>query len=139
MTRARTITLGILTGALSLATVAYGATPTPLSGGIAGQVKSASAVAQMGATVMLYNRYDQLIRQALTTEQGKFAFDALAPDLYSIRVILASFVPAVRRNIAVSAGSESTLQINLATLLSSVDLTSTPARGTLMTDDWKWV
>ncbi len=93
----------------------------------------------MGATVLLYNRYDQLIRQALTTEQGKFVFDALAPDLYSIRVTLASFVPAVRRNIAVAAGSESMLQINLATLLSSVDLTSTPARGTLMTDDWKWV
>jgi hypothetical protein len=93
----------------------------------------------MGATVILYNRYDQLIRQALTNDQGKFAFDALSPDVYSIRVTLASFVPALRRNIAVAAGSESQLQINLASVLSTVELTSTPSRGTLMTDDWKWV
>jgi len=103
-------------------------------------VKNAAGVAQMGATVCLYNRYDQLVRQALTTEQGKFVFDSLSPDLYSIRVTLASFVPAIRRNIAVAAGSENLLQINLANLLSSVDLvSSSPSRGTLMSDDWKWV
>ncbi len=94
----------------------------------------------MGASVLLYNRYDQLVRQALTNDQGKFVFDKLSPDLYSIRVTLASFVPALRRNIAVAAGSENLLQINLATLLSSIDLVSAgPARGALMSDEWKWV
>jgi hypothetical protein len=97
-------------------------------------------VAQMGAAVLLYNRYDQLVREALTNDQGKFVFDRLSPDLYSIRVTLASFVPALRRNIAVAAGSENLLQINLATLLSSIDLVSAgPARGALMSDEWKWV
>jgi len=94
----------------------------------------------MGATVLLYDRYDQQVRRALTNEQGKFAFDQLSPDLYSIRVSLASFVPAFRRNIAVAAGSENLLQISLANLFSTVDLISSgPSRGTLMTDDWKWV
>lgn len=94
----------------------------------------------MGATVLLFNRYDQLVQRALTNDQGKFAFDRLTPDLYSIRVSLASFVPALRRNISVVAGSESLLQINLANLFSSVDLISSgPSRGTLMSDDWKWV
>ena len=97
-------------------------------------------MAQMGATVLLYNRYDQVVRQALTNDQGKFAFESLSPDLYSIRVTLASFVPAVRRNIAVAVGTENVLEINLANLLSTVDLTASgPSRGTLMTDDWKWV
>jgi len=99
-----------------------------------------TGVVQMGATVLLYSRYDQLVRQALTNEQGKFVFDKLSPDLYSIRVTLASFVPAIRRNIAVAAGSENLLQINLATLLSSIDLVSAgPSRGALMSDEWKWV
>ena len=94
----------------------------------------------MGATVLLYNRYDQLVRQGLTNEEGKFVFDKLTPDLYSLRVTLASFVPAMRRNIAVAAGSENLLQINLATLLSSIDLVSSgPSRGALMSDEWKWV
>ena len=94
----------------------------------------------MGATVLLYDRYDQLVRRSLTNEQGKFAFDHLTPDLYSIRVTLASFVPALRRNIAVAAGSENLLEISLANLFSSVDIISSgPARGTLLSDDWKWV
>ncbi|PYT10480.1 MAG: hypothetical protein DMG59_28755, partial [Acidobacteria bacterium] len=138
--RTPSITRCVLAGALCLAPLVCAGGPAPLSGGILGEVKGGTGIAQMGATVSLYNRYDQLIRRALTNEQGKFAFDSLAPDLYSIRVTLASFVPAFRRNIAVTAGSESLLQINLATVLSTVELVSSSAsRGTLMSDDWKWV
>ena len=72
----------------------------------------------MGATVYLYNRYDELVRKGLSNEQGRFVFDALAPDLYSIRVILASFVPAERRNISVLPNSENRLDINLTSVLS---------------------
>ncbi len=116
------------------------APPAPLAGDILGQVRSGVGVAQMGAAVYLYNRYDELVRRSLTGEQGRFAFDALAPGLYSIRVVLASFVPAERRNIAVLPNSENRLDINLASVLSSVDLApSTTQRGTLMSDEWKWV
>src|SRR5580700_8963858 len=131
--------IGLLYGVLC-GVPALGAPPPQLSGGILGQVKSSAGITQMGATVLLYNRYDQLVRQALTNPEGKFVFDQLTPDLYSIRVTLASFFPAMRRNIAVAAGSENLLQINLATLLSSIDLVSSgPSRGALMSDEWKWV
>jgi len=95
---------------------------------------------KMGASVYLYNRYDELVRKGLSNEQGRFVFDALVPDLYSVRVILASFVPAERRNISVLPNSENRLDINLTSVLSSIGVTSSPASpGTLMTDDWKWV
>jgi hypothetical protein len=140
MSRVRTITLGLIAGFAILTPVARsGSLPVP-GGGIFGQVISSGNVAQMGATVLLYDRYDQLVRRALTNEEGKFVFDKLSPEIYSIRVSLASFVPAIRRNIAVAAGSENLLQINLASLFSSVDLVSSgPSRGALMSDDWKWV
>lgn len=94
----------------------------------------------MGATVLLYDRYDHIVRRALTNDEGKFAFADLLPEAYSIRVTLASFVPAIRRGIAVAAGSENVLQINLTSLFSTVELVSSgPARGALMSDDWKWV
>jgi hypothetical protein len=138
--RTLSIALGLVSGVLLLTPQARSGGPPGFSGGIFGQVKNAPGVAQMGATVLLYDRYDQLVRRALTNEQGKFAFDQLTPDLYSIRVSLASFVPAIRRNIAVASGSENLLQISLANLFSTVDLISSgPSRGTLMTDDWKWV
>ena len=131
---------GVAVLALLLEPWTVAGSPPPLSGGIYGQVKSVTGVTQMGATVLLFDHADQLVRRALTNEQGKFAFDQLSPELYSIRVTLASFVPAIRRNISVAAGSENLLQINMATLFSTVDLVASgPSPGTLMSDDWKWV
>jgi hypothetical protein len=102
-------------------------------------VKGAAGVVEMGARVLLYDRHELLIRQVLTNEQGQFAFAALSPDVYSIRVTLASFVPALRRNISVGAGTENLLQINLSGIFSTVDIMSSASHGTLMGDDWKWV
>ena len=110
-----------------------------LAGSIMGEVKSVTGVVEMGAKVLLYDRHDQLVRQVLTNEQGRFGFVALAPDIYSIRVTLASFVPAMRRNISVAAGTDSLLQINLSGIFSTVDILSSATHGTLMGDDWKWV
>jgi carboxypeptidase family protein len=134
------IALALLSGLVIAAPYGQASGVPALSGELLGQVQNSAGIAQMGATIFLYNRYDQLVRQALTNDSGKFAFDALAPDLYSIRVVLASFVPAVRRNISIAAGSESLLKINLASVLSTVELMpASAAQGTLMTDDWKWV
>jgi len=138
------VAAGLFVGLLGTATLfcspASAASLNPLAGQILGQVKDASGAAQMGASVYLYNRYDELVRKGLSNEQGRFAFDALVPDLYSIRVILASFVPAERRNISVLPNTENRLDINLTSVLSGIGVTTTPATpGTLMTDDWKWV
>ncbi len=129
----------ILAGVLCLAPEAHAGGTLVLSGSILGEVKSVAGVAEMGARVLLYDRHDQLIRQVLTNEQGRFGFAALAPDVYSLRVTLASFVPAMRRNISVAAGVDSLLQINLSGIFSTVDILSSASHGTLMGDDWKWV
>jgi hypothetical protein len=125
---------------LSLSGPAAAASPDTFSGQILGHVQDAAGVAQMGASVFLYDRYDQLVSRALTNEQGRFGFDALKPELYSLRVILASFAPAERRNISVLPNTESRLEISLSSMLSTVSL-GAPAKsqGTLMSDDWKWV
>jgi hypothetical protein len=94
----------------------------------------------MGAAVLLFNRYDVLVRQAVTNPEGQFGFDGLSADLYSIRISRPSFMPAFRRNISVLAGADSLLHINLANVLSTVDVAPAGAAlGTLMSDDWKWV
>jgi hypothetical protein len=111
-----------------------------LTGKILGEVISSGGITQMGAAVLLFNRYDVLVRQAVTDPEGRFGFDGLPADLYSIRVSRASFMPAFRRNISVLAGSQNLLRINLANVLSTVDLAPLGATaGTLMSDDWKWV
>lgn len=132
--------------AASLITVlilsAPAALPAPaskLSGSIAGYVRSVSGVPQMGATVLLFNRSERLIQQALTNERGIFGFEALKPDTYSVRVSLASFMPAAKHAILVQPGMQSLLYVDLASVLSSIELVyAAPGQGALMSDDWKW-
>ncbi|HTW63062.1 MAG TPA: carboxypeptidase-like regulatory domain-containing protein [Bryobacteraceae bacterium] len=110
------------------------------SGTIAGIVRNSSGVPQTGASVLLYNRSQRLILRAMTNQHGLFGFGLLTPDVYSVRVSLASFVPAVKQKIKVQPGMQSLLYVNMASVLSSIELVyAPPGQGALMSDDWKWV
>ncbi len=127
-------------GYLGLAATGQAASVPALAGELLGDVRNTGGIAQMGATVILYDRYDHAVREALSNETGKFVFDSLAPGPYSLRIVLASFAPLMRRNIMVAAGSESILHIHLATVLSTLELApASDAQGSLMNDEWKWV
>lgn len=128
-----------LMAAMASVPAAYPATPAKLSGSIAGFVRDSAGVPQMGASVLLFNRYERLIQRTITNERGLFGFDSLTPDLYSIQVSLASFVPAMKQKIAVQPGMQSLLYVDLASVLSSIELVyAAPGQGALMSDDWKW-
>lgn len=120
--------------------VAAAATPEKILGALTGSVRDNAGTPQMGAVVQLFNKFDRPIERTLTNTVGEFAFQALLPDVYSIRVTLSSFMPALKRNITIQPGSTSVLAISLASVLSSVELVySSPNAGALMSEDWKWV
>jgi hypothetical protein len=130
----------VIAGVFLSALAACAATESPLSGSIAGVVRNSSGVPQMGASVFLFNRSERLMKRAMTNDRGVFGFGLLTPDVYSVRVSLASFVPAVKQKIAVQPGMQSLLYVNLASVLSSIELVyAKPGEGTLMSNDWKWV
>jgi len=121
------------------APLARAVTPIKLSGSIAGFVRDSAGVPQMGASVYLFNRFERQIQRTITNERGLFGFDSLTPDLYSVQVSLASFVPAMKQKIAVQPGMQSLLYVDLASVLSSIELVyAAPGQGALMSDDWKW-
>jgi len=137
--RARSRAIGAVVGIL-VAGCAWAAPPARLSGSIVGYVTNAAGSPQMGATVLLFNGLDRLAFRALTDDYGSFLFDSLAPGSYSVRVSLASFLPALKRNIVVQPGMRSLLSINLAAVLSSIELVYSATGGNaVMSDDWKWV
>jgi hypothetical protein len=111
---------------------------TPVTGNLLGTVVDATGTPQIGASVRLFNKYDRIVARTLSAPDGKFAFAGLAPDFYSLRVSLESFVPAFRNKIAIRGGANSMLQINMATLFSSIQFGSTIPLGA-MSNDWKWV
>ncbi len=111
-----------------------------LHGSIVGFVTGPNGLAQMGATVLLLNRYGQLMHRTLTNEKGAFGFDRLLPEVYSVRVSQTSFAPASKPGVRVEPGARNFLSIQLSTLVSSIQVIGSPMVGTsLMTDDWKWV
>ncbi len=138
----RTVVSLVLAGAVYLAGAVQGqaATPFRMAGAITGFVTDAAGVPQMGAAVMLLNRQERQFERALTDERGAFRFLGLAPDLYSVKVTLAAFVPAMKKGILVQPGMASVLNVNLNTLFSSIQFAYPPIEnGTLMSDEWKWV
>jgi hypothetical protein len=120
--------------------VAQAVEPIKLSGAIGGVVTNSLGAPQMGASVVLYNRLDRAFDKVLTDERGEFRFLGLFPDLYSVRVSLATFVPALKKDILVQPGMRSILNVNLNSLFSSIQIGyPTADSGSLMTDDWKWI
>jgi Carboxypeptidase regulatory-like domain len=130
---------GLIAALVLSAPSAYSAPAIKLSGSIAGYVRNASGVPQMGATVLLFNKSERLLQRSLTNERGIFGFDSLKPESYSIRISLASFMPAVRESILVQPGMQSLLYVDLASVLSSIELVyAAPGQGALMSNDWMW-
>jgi len=109
-------------------------------GAISGQVRNAAGVGQMGAVVQVINRSERVVQRTLAGPDGWFRVEGLPPDTYSVRVTLASFVPALRNHIVVRPGVESFLQIQLSQLFSSIELVyMAPGQTGLLSEDWKWV
>lgn len=130
----------VLTGILCCAPAGIAASAPRGQGHIEGRVSGITGVPQMGATVVLLDRYDRLIQKILTDDKGNFRFPPLAADVYSVRVTLASFLPAFRRGIAVQPGMRSFLAINLTSVFSSIELLyPVTAESPFMSEDWKWV
>lgn len=139
MTDRLKIAVSLMAALVSSAPPACPATAAKLSGSIAGFVRDHTGIPQMGASVLLFNRYERLIQQSITNERGLFGFESLSPDLYSVRVSLVSFVPAMREKIAVQPGMQSLLYVDLASVFSSIELVyAAPGQGALMSEDWKW-
>src|SRR5687767_13379877 len=105
---------GLILVGTSPAGLMRGADLPTTAGTIIGVVADPGGIAQMGATVMLYNRLEKLVQKVITNERGQFGFDNLVPDTYVVRVSLGSFVPAIREGILVQPGMRSFLNINLA-------------------------
>ena len=93
----------------------------------------------MGATVLLYNRQDRVMGKSSPTSAANSSSRACSPTLLH-PVTLATFVPAMKKDILVQPGMRSVLNVNLNTLFSTIQLAYPPVdNGSLMSDDWKWV
>jgi hypothetical protein len=110
-------------------------------GSISGLVVDPAGTPQMGATVLISG--EALITAApeelLTNVSGRFVSDTLRPGLYTIRVTLAGFLPAIQQHIMVTGDRTTLLQIAVGSLLSSFEGLRKQPKQTVASDEWAWV
>ena len=77
--------------------IGHGSESSSLMGGLAGMVTDAFGVPQMGAAIEVLNSSDRVVKELRSDKFGRFEVEALAAGNYTVRVKMASFLPALRR------------------------------------------
>ena len=99
------------------------AAAAPGANKISGVVVDPAGTPQMGATVLVSS--EQLVGaspvQLLTNDRGRFSTATLPAGLYSIRVTLAGFLPAMEQHVEVNTEHATLLQIVLGSVFSTFE------------------
>ena len=135
--------LACVTGVIAMAPRAEAQGVAKVSaGGLAGEIRDASGVPQLGATVEVLSETpgNNLAHQFLTNTKGLFRSETLAPGLYTVRVTLAGFLPTLEKHVNVASNLTTVLKIRLESMFASLDeLRRPPVNGVSEPDEWKWV
>jgi hypothetical protein len=128
--------------AVAILSAAAAAQAAPSSfGKISGVVVDPGGVPQMGATVWV--TAEGLLGAApievRTNQLGAFSSDHLAPGQYSLKVILAGFLPGLERHVKVSSNFTTLVRIELNTMFASLDRLRRHSDAQTDPDEWKWV
>lgn len=111
-------------------------------GKLSGTVVDPAGIPQMGATVALSlnDLANTSVLRLLTNDKGSFLAARLAPGLYTIRVTLAGFLPAMERNVRIEPNLTTILKIEMGTIFSSLDTLRRKGKGEQTdADEWAWV
>ena len=124
---------------LSLSAPALRAAPN--SGNISGVVLDPNGTAQMGATVLISSQqlFNTSQIELLTNERGRFSTSSIPAGLYTVKVTLAGFLPAMEQNIKVSDQRTTLLEVMLGSVFSSFGKLRQQPNQKVAKDDWTWV
>src|SRR4030095_996243 len=124
----KTTILAVLLTCLSL--IALGPVTT---GSLSGTVSDANNAVVAGATLTVVNNTTGAERTAISSSSGTFDFQALQPGTYTVTVEAAGFRKAVAREIVVSVGSNSEINIPLEVGPAGETVTVTTAQEVINT------
>jgi hypothetical protein len=114
----------------------------PSTGSISGVVCDPNGIPQLGATVEVLSETPGVLlsHQFLTNTEGLFRAENLSPGLYTVRVTLAGFLPALEKHVQISSNLTTVVRVQFESLFASIEqLRRPPASGVVDPEDWKWV
>src|ERR1043165_55010 len=84
------------------------------TGNIEGRVVDPKEAAVPGATVTATNQQTGLEKTATTTDEGTFTIAFLPPGPYTVRANASGFAQAEAKNVVVTVGSKTPIDLNLS-------------------------
>lgn len=135
-------TLGVLAMTFGLlAAAAPRAAAESKAGKIAGVVLDPAGIPQMGATVVVTPQsfFSPTNLQLRTNDRGRFSTPALRPGVYTIRAMLAGFLPTLQPGVQVTSSGVTTLQIQLGSVFSGLTGMLRQPNQRPENGDWAWV
>jgi hypothetical protein len=134
----------VLLGALSVPACAQRAVGTDAT--LSGMVRDGHGEPQPDVVVQLVaahgnNPFDNLMNAALafTDSHGRYAFTRIQTGEYAVRATAAQYLPAMRDNLRLVAGTRTVVNTTLSTLFEASEwLPAQRRRADEPGDDWKW-
>lgn len=115
-------------------------------GRVVGTVRDGQGNPLMGATVLLNGPHasateslGSIIERVTTNAQGDFTIEHLVPGWYTLRVVSASRVPAMRDSVRVAAGETTQQKFVLDDFFSPFHMQKAKADFSSWGSDWKWI
>ncbi len=75
---------------------------------------------------------------AFTDSHGAYTVTGLPPGLYHVKVTATAFLPSIRENVVVKAGTSLIVNVTLNTLFEALQLLPARKQNARQEDDWKW-
>jgi len=119
--------------------IAFGAAPVcgAASASVSGLVRDSAGVPQIGAEVQLLRPDLTVVASVYTNSQGRFNISSILPGRYALKAMGMSYLPSLRENVRVRAGTIVNLTLN--TLYEVMQwLPAEPRTGNSQQDDWAW-
>lgn len=106
---------------------------------VTGVVRDAQGVVQMGALVQVLGADSVMVGTALTDLHGRYLIANLIPGRYEVRASAALFVPAMRANLQLRAGSRAVVNLTMNAIFDATSwLPAERRKADEPSDDWKW-
>lgn len=118
---------------------ATGARAGAQSGSVAGVVRDSRGAPQPGAEVELLRPNLSIIKRVYTDDHGRYRIGMIGPGVYEVEASGAFFLPTMRENLRMMAGSVEVVNLTLDTLYQAFRwLPAQPRTAEEPSDDWSW-
>jgi hypothetical protein len=123
---------------IALAFTTSAASAAPAGATLSGYVKASNGQPQMGAVIEVFTTAAAPAVKAFTDAKGYYFVQGLAPGNYFVKATATQFLPSLRENVSVAAGSSVIVNLTLNTLMEAFQLIPPRRVNNSNDDDWRW-